>query len=164
VGSNGLRAILREPFYIPETTSIDSLLETMRRDHVHLAVVLDEYSGVSGIVTMEDILEEIVGEIVDEYDDDESAGIEVQDNGEILVEGRVHIDDLNEQFPLDLPEDGDFDTIGGFVLAQFARVPKNQEVCRWRHLSITVREADKRKLHRLRIQIDPSLALSSKDA
>lgn len=158
-----LHSILREPFYVPETTSIDTLLETMRRDHVHLAIVLDEYSGVAGLVTMEDILEEIVGDIVDEYDEVEQEGIEVTDSGQILVDGRVHIDDLNERFQFDLPEDGDYDTIGGFVMARFERVPRTSEICRWRHLRITVLEADRRKLHRLQIEADPAATMAADD-
>jgi len=150
----GLGQIAREPFYVPETTGIDTLLEMMKRERVHLAIVLDEYSGVAGLVTMEDILEEIVGEIVDEYDEDEEDGIEQIQPGVIVVDARVHIDDLNERFSFGLPEDGDFDTIGGFVYSQLARVPKPEESCTWQRVKVTVLEADKRKVHKLRIDFD----------
>ena len=150
----GLRQIVREPFYVPETTGIDKLLEMMKRERVHLAIVLDEYSGVAGLVTMEDILEEIVGEIVDEYDADEEDGIEQVQPGVIDVDARVHIDDLNERFEFGLPEDGDYDTIGGFVYSQLARVPKPDECCSWQQGKITVLDADKRKVHKLRIEFE----------
>jgi len=153
-GELGLRQIVREPFYVPETTGIDTLLEMMKRERIHLAIVLDEYSGVSGLVTMEDILEEIVGEIVDEYDEDEEDGIEQVQPGVIVVDARVHIDDLNERFSFGLPEDGDFDTIGGFVYSQLARVPKPDESCTWQRVKVTVLDADKRKVHKLRIDFD----------
>jgi putative hemolysin len=156
--AQNLREIVRDPFYVPETTGIDTLLETMKRDRVHFAVVIDEYGGVAGLVTMEDILEEIVGEIVDEYDVDEEAGIHPVAPGVVDVEARVHIDDLNEEFGFDFPENGDFDTIGGFVYSQLGRIPEPQESFTWHQWRITVLEADKRRLHRLRIEMDESLA------
>lgn len=149
-----LRDIVREPFYVPETTGIDTLLEMMKRRHVHIAIVIDEYSGVAGLVTMEDILEEIVGEIVDEYDTAEDDGIRPVEPGVIEVESRVHIDDLNERFGFDLPENDDFDTIGGFVYTQFGRIPEQGESFTWRNLLFRVLSADKRRLHHLRIEAE----------
>ena len=149
-----LRDIVREPFYVPETTGIDTLLEMMKRRHVHIAIVIDEYSGVAGLVTMEDILEEIVGEIVDEYDAAEDDGIRPIEPGVIEVESRVHIDDLNERFGFDLPENDDFDTIGGFVYTQFGRIPEQGESFTWRNLRFRVLSADKRRLHQLRIEAE----------
>ena len=113
-----LRDVVRPPIYVPETTHIDRLLERMKKERVHIAIVIDEYSGVAGLVTMEDILEEIVGEITDEYDEEEDEGMRTVSADVIEVDGRVHIDDLNERFAFDLPEDGDFETIGGFVFTQ----------------------------------------------
>lgn len=157
-----LRDIVREPFYVPETTRIDSLLEAMKRKRVQMAIVLDEYGGVAGLVTMEDILEEIVGEIVDEYDTaEEEEGIRQVGPGVHEVDARVHIDDLNEQFDFNLPEDGDFETIGGFTFTQFGRVPQPQESFTYGQLRITVLEADKRKINKLRIEVDPALAAAT---
>ena len=153
-----LRDIVREPFYVPETTGTDKLLEMMQRRRVHLAIVLDEYGGVAGLVSMEDILEEIVGEIVDEYDTAQAERIHRIQPGVTEVDARVHIDDLNEQFSYELPEDGDFDTIGGFVCAELGRVPETGESLTWRQLRITILQADKRKTNTLRIEVDPSLA------
>ena len=158
-----LRDIVREPFYIPDTTGADTLLENMKRQHVHMAIVLDEYSGVAGLVTMEDILEEIVGEIVDEYDADEDTGIYPLSPGVVEVESRVHIDDLNDQFDFDLPKHGDFETIGGFVFSQLGRVPHPGDSLTWQKLRVTVLQADKRRIHRLRIEVDETLAASMAD-
>jgi CBS domain containing-hemolysin-like protein len=154
-----LKAIVREPFYVPETTGIDRLLETMRRDRVHLAIVIDEYSGVAGLVTLEDILEEIVGEIIDEHDseEDEQPEIKTVAPGVAEVDARVHIDDLNEQLGYDLPEHGDYDTFGGFVFAQLGHVPTISESFHWQNLRITVLSVDERRIHQLRIEVDETV-------
>jgi CBS domain containing-hemolysin-like protein len=146
-----LKDIVREPFYVPETTGIDKLLESMKRKRVHIAIVLDEYSGVAGLVTMEDVLEQIVGEIVDEYDRAEDTGIRIVGPGSIEVAPWVRLDDLAEQFGFDLPSDEDYDTIGGFIYAQFGRIPRKREVLSWKQLRLTVLDADKRRVHRIRI-------------
>ncbi len=158
-----LAGVVREPFYVPETTGLDTLLETMKRKHVHLAIVLDEYGGVAGLVTLEDILEEIVGEIEDEYDTAEAEPIQRIEPGVAEVEARVHIDDLNEQFEYGIPEDSDYDTIGGFVSAFLGRIPESGESFTWKHLRFNVLEADKRKLVKLRIEVDDTLAAVSAD-
>lgn len=145
------REVVREPFYVPETTGIDKLLESMKRRGVHIAIVLDEYSGVAGLVTMEDVLEQIVGEIVDEYDTVEDTGIRQIAPGSIEVASRVRIDDLGEQFALDLPDDEDYDTIGGFVYAQLGRIPRKREIVTWKQLRLTVLEVDKRRIHKIRL-------------
>jgi CBS domain containing-hemolysin-like protein len=151
-----LRDLLREPLYIPVTTQIPALLELMKRKKVHIAIVLDEYGGVAGLVTMEDILEEIVGEIADEFDDAEHLEqIRIVSPTVAEVDARVHIDDLNERLHYGLPEDGEFDTIGGFVFSQLGRVPTVGEVVSWKHLKMTVLTADRRKIARLRIEAQP---------
>lgn len=152
-----LRELVREPYYVPETTGIDTLLQSMKHKHVHLAIVIDEYGGVAGLVSMEDILEEIVGEIVDEYDAAEETGISPISPDVVDVESRVHIDDLNEQFNFQLPEDGDYDTIGGFVFHELGRVPTVNESLNWKNLRITIQSADQRSIHKLRIETDRSL-------
>ena len=145
------------PFYIPETTGIDSLLETMQKEHVHLAIVIDEYGGVAGLVTMEDVLEEIVGDIVDEFDEEEEQMVFELSQDVIEVDARVHIDDLNEQFDYGLPEGKDFDTIGGFVITQLGKVPQVGDSLIWQQLRIDVLESDERKIGKLRLEVDPSL-------
>lgn len=146
-----LREIVRPPFYVPETTSIDALLDRMKQERLHMAIVLDEYGGVTGLVTLEDILEEIVGNIEDEFDLAEAEQVQVIDEHTIWVDARMHLDELNDAFDLTLPEDRDFDTIGGFVFSELGRVPKPGEKFNWDKLQITVLEATERKLIRLQM-------------
>ena len=148
-----VREIVREPFYVPITTGVDTVLETMKRERVHMAVVVDEYGGVAGLVTLEDVLEEIVGDIVDEYDPAEEEGILRISSDTFEAEGWVHLDDLNEEFRLDLPEDEDFDTLGGFVANELARVPEVGEQFTWRNLRLTITAADRRKVNVVRVEI-----------
>jgi putative hemolysin len=147
-----LKDVVKEPFYVPETIGIDKLLESMKRRGMHIAIVIDEYSGVAGLVTMEDILEEIVGEIVDEYDTAEDTGIRQLGPGAVEVAPWVRIDNLEEQFAFDLPDDEDYDTIGGFVYANLGRIPKRRETIAWKHLRVTVLDADKRRILKLRVE------------
>ncbi|HEY0983299.1 MULTISPECIES: hemolysin family protein [unclassified Schlesneria] len=150
-----LRDIIREPVFVPITTAIPSLLELMKREKVHITIVHDEYGGVAGLVTMEDILEEIVGEIADEYDD-EQVGDDIKelDEKSVEVSARVRLDELNRRFDFDLPEDGEFDTIGGFVFAQKGSMPSTGESFRWQKLLFTIINADARVVKRLRIDRD----------
>jgi CBS domain containing-hemolysin-like protein len=152
-----LADVMRDPLYVPETTGVDALLQTMKSERVQMAIVLDEYGGVSGLVTMEDVLEEIVGDIDDEYDEIEEEGVTVVNKDCILVEGRMHLDELNELAGYDLPEDGDYDTIAGFVVSQLGHIPDPGEVVSWKHYRISVLEADKRKIVKVQIDRDPSL-------
>jgi CBS domain containing-hemolysin-like protein len=123
----------------------------------HIAVVLDEYGGVSGLVTIEDVLEEIVGEIDDEYDPESVEEIERIDDNTCEALGRTHIDEINEAMNIELPEDGDYDTIGGFVLSELGRVPQSGETIVWQEkVRITVLEATKRRIDRVRISRESS--------
>ncbi len=149
-----IQNLMFSPFYIPETTGIDSLLETMQKEHVHMAIVIDEYGGVAGLVTMEDVLEEIVGDIVDEFDEEEEQMIFELGENLVEVDARVHIDDLNEQYDYGLPEGKDFDTIGGFVITQIGKVPQPGETLTWQQLRIEVLESDERRISKLRIELD----------
>lgn len=149
-----LRQLTRDPLYVPETTSIESLLERMKASRTHVAMVLDEYGGVTGLVTLEDLLEEIVGSIEDEFDEQPQEQIHRLDDDTADIDGRVHVDELNAAFAFDLPEDGDFDTVGGFVFAELGRIPKTDETFRWRDLEFKVLEADKRRILKLRVHRD----------
>ncbi|MGC8874214.1 MAG: hemolysin family protein [Chloroflexia bacterium] len=117
-----LRELLRPAYFVPETKYVDDLLNELRQQRTHMAIVVDEYGGTAGLVTIEDLLEEIVGEIQDEYDAEEPL---VQDlgNGEFLCDARLSADDAAEAMGLELPE-GDFDTLGGFVYAQLGSIPR----------------------------------------
>jgi CBS domain containing-hemolysin-like protein len=152
-----LAGLVRKPYFVPETKPVDALLQDFQRTRNHMAVVLDEYGGVSGLVTIEDVLEEIVGEIVDEYDQDHVEGIKSLGHGSFEALARVHIDEINAQMDVELPEDEEFDTIGGFVFHQLGRIPaKNEEVV-WDNVRITVAEVSRRRIERVRIDVlDPS--------
>ncbi|MBN1912321.1 MAG: HlyC/CorC family transporter [Pirellulales bacterium] len=146
-------SLLRDPYFVPETKPLDVLLQEFQRTRHHMAVVLDEYGGVSGIVTMEDVLEEIVGEIIDEYDKDLVDGIRQLDEGVAEALGNVHIDEVNERLSLKLPEDGDFDTIGGLVFSGLGYVPQVGEQWMQDNVRLTVLEATRRRILRLRIEV-----------
>lgn len=146
-------SLLREPHFVPETKPVDVLLQEFQRDRTHMVVVLDEYGGVSGLVTMEDVLEEIVGEIVDEYDTDLVDGIRQLDDDSAEALGKVHIDEINERLELQLPEDGDFDTIAGYVFTELGHVPVEGEELTRQNVRITVMEATRRRIERVRIEI-----------
>jgi len=146
-------ALLRDPYYVPETKPIDVLLEEFQHTRNHLAVVLDEYGGVSGLVTIEDVLEEIVGEIIDEYDKDLVDGIRKVSDGVCEALGKVHIDEINERLDLKLPDDGDFDTIGGYVFTELGHIPTVGEDLARHGVRITVLEATPRRIERVRLEV-----------
>ncbi len=145
--------LLREPFFVPETKPINALLQEFQLTRSHMAIVLDEYGGVSGLVTMEDVLEEIVGEIIDEYDPDLIEGIHMFDDGLCEALGKVHIDEINERLTLHLPDDGDFDTIGGMVFSELGHIPTVGEELVWNNVRIIVIEATRRRIERVRIEV-----------
>ncbi len=114
--------LMRKAFFVPDTKPIDDLLSEFKRRKQHMAIVLDEHGGVDGLVTLEDLVEEIVGDIFDESDDQEN-WVQIQENGEILVDGGVLVADLNQQLELKIPE-GNYDTIAGFIFTALGRMPK----------------------------------------
>ncbi len=147
-----LRRVMRVPLLIPENKRVDELLDEFRRSNIQLAVVQDEYGGTAGLVTIEDLLEELVGEIQDEYDKPEtdSPPIQFLDERTALVDGRMAIDDLNEQFDLDLPHE-DFDTVGGFVFGLFGRQPGEGESTRYGDLDFVATQTDGRRIQQVRL-------------
>jgi len=146
-----LKGMLRQPCFVPETKRLDDLLEELQKTRNHMVLVLDEYGGVSGLVTIEDILEEIVGEIVDEYDEELVEEIRQLDDRTYETLARVQIDEINDRFDLGLPETDDYDTIGGFVFSQLGHVPKAGEELEWNGVRIKVCEASRRRIEKLRI-------------
>jgi CBS domain containing-hemolysin-like protein len=124
-----LRSMLREPLRVPETKPLGELLRDFQLAEVHMAVVVDEYGGTSGICTIEDVLEEIVGEIHDEHEpaDEQPPLMVPAGDGRFEADGRVSISEVNERLGLSLPEDGDFDTVAGYLLDRFGRVPATGE-------------------------------------
>ena len=147
---------MHPPLFIPETKNVGDLLEEFQANKIHVAIIIDEYGGTAGVVTLEDIIEEIVGEIKDEYDENEDENNEMQrlPNGSIQVEGRCLIDDINQEFDLDLPEDEDVDTIAGYVCGEFGKIPKeNEEITIDEIGTFKILKADKRKV--LLVEINP---------
>ena len=144
--------LLREPRFVPETKPVSSLLQEFQRNHAHLVIVLDEYGGVSGVVTLEDILEEIVGEIVDEYDPETEDGIKELGNDAYQVLGKVHIDELNDRLGIGFPEDDNYDTIAGFLLDQMGHVPMQGETYTFDGIRMTIVAATRRRIEIVRIE------------
>lgn len=148
-----MRELLRKPVFVPETKPVNDLLQMFQKMRTHIAVVLDEYGGVTGLVTIEDVLEEIVGEIIDEYDEEVVEEIHQIDDNTCEALGKTRIDEINERLGIELPEDGDFTTIGGFVFSELGRVPLSGESLTWQEqVKIQVLEASKRRIERVRIQ------------
>ena len=143
---------MRPVNFIPESKKLDSLLEEFRKKRYHMAIVVDEYGSVSGLVTIEDILEEIVGEIEDETDiDEEKQILQVSDN-EYLVPALTQLEDFNDQFNTEFIAD-DFDTIGGIVLKEFARFPALNESVDINGYKFTVVSASRRQIKKLRVKV-----------
>ncbi len=144
-----IEKIIRRPFFVPESKRLDSLLREMKKRHVHIAVAVDEYGGVSGIVCLEDILEEIVGDIQDEFDNEREDVLEIGDQV-YLCDARVDIEQLNQELGLEIPEDN-FDTLGGFVFDLFGKIPAKFEKVAYRDADFIVQEMDGHKLRTVKI-------------
>jgi putative hemolysin len=117
---------MREPYFVPESKPVDDILGEFREHGVHLAIVIDEFGGTFGLLTMEDLLEEIVGEIHDEYDVEEPE-FEATPEGDVLIDGGAAISEVNERFGLEIPDE-DFDTIGGYIFGVLGRVAEPGDV------------------------------------
>jgi len=141
--------IFRKPFFVPENRTISDLLKDLQEKRTHLAVVTDEYGGTAGIITTEDILEEIVGEILDEHDHEESL-LFIQDDGGFIVDARLEAEKLEEQLKVKLPE-GDFESVGGFIIHLLGRIPKMGEKIAFEDFDITIQKGDQRKIEKVLI-------------
>jgi len=148
-GEMEIKKIMRPAYYVPETKEIDSLLTELRKEKIHMAIILDEYGGTEGLVTIEDLLEEIVGDIQDEYDVEERQ-IKVISETEILVDARVDIDEINEVLNIDLPEE-DYETISGFILSTLGYVPEEGEEIEFENLTLIVKDTVQRRISKVKI-------------
>jgi len=148
--SNPVTGILRPAVFVPETKKVFTLLREFRESHAQMAIVIDEYGGTSGLVTLEDLLEEIVGEIEDEYDEARFESFREKD-GAYVVTGKFPIERLEEIFQVDVGAE-DFETVSGLVFSIVGRIPVVGELIQYKNLSLEVLEADKRRIHRLRIR------------
>lgn len=144
-----IETILRKPYFIPESKRCDSLLREFKRKRVHIAVVVDEYGGVSGVVCLEDVLEEIVGEIQDEFDNEVEDILEIGKHT-FLCDARVDIEDLNERLAFDLPDEH-FDTLGGFVFDLFGKIPVKFEKVTYKGIDFIIQDMDGHKIKTVKI-------------
>ncbi|MFN4242497.1 MAG: hemolysin family protein [Tepidisphaerales bacterium] len=150
-----LRANLRKPLYVPETKPLKDLLAEFRLRKVHLAIVLDEYGGTAGLVTIEDVLEELVGEIADEHEPAEPAAVLKLTDDTWEVDARTHIDEANRVIGLNLPEDAGFETLGGYLSSVIGRIPAAGEVIDTPGVRWTVLTAEPTRVVRLKLQLAP---------
>jgi len=143
--------LIRPPFFVPEDVCLDDVLSAFKREKLHMAIVQDEYGGTSGMVTMEDVLEEIVGEIADEYDQERPDEIQEFLDGSFIVSGRVPLDEVCEKCLLEL-ESKDVDSIGGFLAAMAGRIPHEGEFYTFDNRRFTILEADERQIWSIKIE------------
>jgi magnesium and cobalt transporter len=146
-----LNDILRIPYFIPETKKISHLLRELRDKKSHMAIVIDEYGGTAGLVTIEDIIEEIIGEIHDEHDNEDNLMFTTED-GDLLVDARLEIEKLLEHFDLEVPK-GNFESVGGFIISLLGRVPQPRETITHSPLEMTIESADARKIRKVRVRL-----------
>ncbi|GMR09603.1 MAG: hemolysin family protein [Anaerolineae bacterium] len=141
--------LMREAFFVPEAKKVDDLLEEMQDSRFHLAIVVDEYGGTAGLVTIEDIVEEIVGEIRDEYDFAEEASYQQVEDGEYIFSGGIDLDDVNQIADADLPKDAG-ETLGGFIYSELGRVPSPGDKLESGGLELVVDQVVRRRIRRVR--------------
>ncbi|MFQ6048595.1 MAG: hemolysin family protein, partial [Phycisphaerae bacterium] len=147
-----VRKVMRTVPFVPETKSLRDLLHEFQDKKVHIAIVLDEYGGTAGLVTIEDILEELVGEIADEYEPPEPEPIVRLGPDAVEIDARMRVDELNAALGVSLPEDEGYDTVGGFVFSTLGRIPKSGEQFVHGQLRVTVVQAEPRRINRLRVE------------
>ena len=141
--------IVRKPYFVPESKIIHSLLREFKRRHLHIAIAIDEYGGISGIVTMEDIIEEIVGDIQDEFDKENEDIVFVSENT-WLCDARINLKDLNETIETQFPDE-DFDSLGGFVFDLFGKVPVKFEKAQWNNYEFIIQDMDGHRINLVKI-------------
>ena len=140
-----VESVMRPAVFVPESKPVDELLREMQARRIHMAIVVDEYGGTAGLVTIEDILEEIVGEIADEYDGDQRPPIEHLPDGSMRITSRLPVDDLAELFDLELPDEDDIDTVGGLLARELGRVPIPGAQANYAGLSLTAESSGGRR-------------------
>ena len=150
---NSIKDLASSPTYIPETKNIGDLLEEFQQDRTQFAVVVDEYGGTGGIVTLEDILEEIVGEIHDDYElAEDEATVRYMPDGTVVVNARTPIQELNEELDLDVPHGEEFETLGGYVSYVLGRIPEKGEILRTDYFDLEIIAADQRRIQKAKLR------------
>lgn len=141
---------MRRPYFIPEGKKVTELLAELRARKIHMTIVLDEYGGTAGLVTLEDVIEEIVGEIHDEYDEEDQKIIRISGDT-ILVDARLNLEDLADYLNIELPE-GNYDSVGGFIIDLTGKVPQENEQIKYQDLLMIIRSADDRRIGQIEIK------------
>jgi CBS domain containing-hemolysin-like protein len=149
--------IVRPPYFVPETKKISQLMRELQAEKIHMAIVIDEFGGTEGIITMEDIIEEIVGEIHDEYDE-EIRYVEQSSDGSFLVNARISVDDFNTRFHGGIPEHDAYETLGGFLHKQTGRIPELNEEITAGAFSFTIVKKGQRRIRVVRVRPIPKPA------
>ncbi|MFA6456583.1 MAG: hemolysin family protein [Bacteroidota bacterium] len=149
-----LQDVIRPAYLVPESKKISVLLKELQKNRQHMAIVIDEFGGTEGIITIEDIVEEIVGEIRDEYDEEQN-DVETSSDGSTIVNGGMSIHDFNERFKTDIPENSQYDTISGFLHTQTERIPELHEEVRYENISFVVVKKNERRIRQVKIKIVP---------
>ncbi len=147
-----IKEFMRPPVFVPESKRLNVLLREFRRSRVHMAIVADEYGGVAGVVTIEDVIEQIVGDIDDEHDIDELENIRKEGDRQYIVRGQTPIEEFNEYFQTDLSDD-EFDTIAGLVMKQLGRLPRRGETLQLADCEMKVMRFDRRRIDMLRLTL-----------
>ncbi len=148
-GPRQARDLMRDAYFVPETKRVPDLLREMQANQIHLAIAVDEFGGTAGLVTIEDLLEELVGEIADEYDEEEPMVVQETD-GSYLIDARLDIDDLGELIGSTIPDE-DWDTVGGLVLGLAGRVPAEGEKFEFNRYTLTVERVQGRRVAQIRL-------------
>lgn len=151
------QSLIRQPYFVPETKKLDDLLEEFQNKKIHLALVVDEYGGVEGLVTLEDIIEEIVGDIKDEFDDDDELDYSILGDGKYIFNGKIPLLDMyrildvaGEQFE---EIKGEAETIAGLILEIKGGFPKKGEIIKLKNYEFTIEHLDKRRIHRIKLEV-----------
>jgi CBS domain containing-hemolysin-like protein len=142
--------LTRPAYFVPEQKKIDDLLREFQSEKIHMAIVVDEYGGTSGLVTLEDIIEEIVGEIQDEYDSDLPLHRQISENI-FVVDGSMPLEEINEELKIDLPTEEGVETIGGFLFGLFGSVPKEKEIAKYNRYEFIIEKIVERRIKQVRI-------------
>ncbi len=151
-----LQDIIRPPYYVPESKKISDLMRELQAKRQHMAIVIDEFGGTEGIVTMEDIVEEIVGEIHDEYDE-EHREFETTSDGSTIISAGMNVHDFNERFHVEIPDDVDYETVSGFLHKHTGRIPDLHEEIRCNNISFIVVKKNERRIRQLKVKTLASL-------
>lgn len=146
-----LNEIMFKPYFTYELQNVTNLLKTMRQKHIHIAIVLDEYGGTAGLVTIEDLVEEIIGEIEDEYDEKDQKIVTINEHDH-LIDASLNIEEVNEYFDFEIPDDN-FDSIGGFLYGEFDRVPEENDFIYYEDLRFEITEMNKNRIQTILLHI-----------